>query len=316
MQVSVVVLTYNPDPKKLIDTLRAIVCQKNIAFEIVLADDGSKDHCFAAAEEFLQSQDFTNYRLVANPENKGTVQNCISGLQAACGQYVYFTSPGDLLFDQNVLADFYHFAQENNCALCFGNAVHYYNGETGIEMTSPFTTPSNPDIYVPHRSPSLQKACYCNKKWITGAAFFREREFALRCFTQIAETSVYTEDTPSTLLAMAEGILPFYYDRNMIWYECGGISTGGNSKWTALINKDIRLSLEKLKKLYPKDPYVDAAWINTCVENRRKRLFCKLLQHPLITLYSLSAKMIKNKPLVCTEADMLRLQQLLSGEIH
>ena len=315
MQVSVIVLTYKPNIPKLLSTLRSVICQKDVEFELILADDGSPELCFDQAEAFLKANGFSDYRLVANPVNKGTVQNCISGLQAAQGQYVFFTSPGDLLFDARALSDFYRFAREREAVMCFGNAVHYDCGQDGPVQTSPYTLPQNPEIFNPNRSLAFRKACYCNRNWITGAVFFRERTAALRYFTAIAQTSVYTEDTPSTLFAMAQQCMPVYLSRNMIWYESGGISTGGNSKWTALIDQDIRNSVELLKKQYPRDPYVDVAWVNATEENRHKRILRKLLCHPLVMLRAYWAKFaVPATELVCTQEDMQYLRQLLRSQ--
>lgn len=311
MQVSVIVLTYNPNLEKLYRTLSSIIAQKDVDFELILSDDGSADSKFPQAEAFLQLHGFSNYHLVSNPQNCGTVQNCISGLSASRGEYVFLTSPGDLLFDDYVLADFVRFAQQNTCSMCFGNAVHYNCTMQGLELTSHYTTPKNPNIFERSRSLAFRKSCYCNRKWITGAVFFRERTAAIHYFTAIAPASIYTEDTPSTLFAMAEQNMPIYYDRNMIWYESGGISTGGNSKWTALIDQDIRTSVEALKLLYPQDPYVDVAWTNACIPNRFKRLAYKLFRHPIIMSRSYWATYcIPPKTLVCTSDDMHRLYQL------
>lgn len=313
MQVSVIVLTYNPDLQKLCNTLNAVINQKGVDFELIIADDGSRNPQLAAAEGYLQEQGFTNYRLVANAQNKGTVQNCISGLAVATGQYVFFTSPGDILFDERVLADFFAFAQQQNTPLCFGNAVHYDCPNGKPVLTSDYTTPANPDVFNPNRSLSFRKSCYCNRSWITGAVFFRERILAQKYFNAIAATSVYTEDTPSTLFAMAEQTVPAYYNRNMVWYESGGVSTGGNSKWTALIDRDICLSVRALKAQYPHDPFVDVAYINATVQNRYGRILRKLICHPAVMFYSYLAKLtVPAMPLVCEAPDLQRLQQLLS----
>ena len=42
--ISVVVLTYNPDLNDLKKTLRSIMLQDGVDFEIVIADDGSKNN--------------------------------------------------------------------------------------------------------------------------------------------------------------------------------------------------------------------------------------------------------------------------------
>ena len=314
MQISVVVLTYNPDSEKLLATLRSVICQQDVDYEVILSDDGSVDNRFDLAEAFLQANAFSRYQLVANLENKGTVQNCLSGLQAAHGAYVFFTSPGDLLFDSHVLKDFYDFARKQRCALCFGNAIHYDLQQNTPVLTSPYTTPANPEIYAPGRSTAFRKACYCDRSWICGAVFFRETEAARKYFQAISSTSVYTEDTPSTLWAIADNIAPVYFDRNMIFYEYGGVSAGTNSKWTQLIDEDIRASVLALAQRYPRNPYVHLAQINACTKNRFHRLLKKLC-HPVLMFHRFRARQtIPPKPLTCSPSDLQRLQALLHNK--
>ena len=50
MQISVVVLTYNPDSEKLLATLRSVICQQDVDYEVILSDDGSVDNRFDLAE--------------------------------------------------------------------------------------------------------------------------------------------------------------------------------------------------------------------------------------------------------------------------
>ena len=39
--VSVVILTYFPDKEKLLKTLKSVLLQKNVSYEILIADEGS-----------------------------------------------------------------------------------------------------------------------------------------------------------------------------------------------------------------------------------------------------------------------------------
>ena len=50
---SVIVLNYHPDKDKLFATLRSILCQKDVSFEIILADDGSPDPLKPEIEAFM-----------------------------------------------------------------------------------------------------------------------------------------------------------------------------------------------------------------------------------------------------------------------
>ena len=59
--VAVTVGTYNPIWKKLEATLRSILQQKNVNFQIIISDDGSKYNCFNEAKELFKKYGFSDY---------------------------------------------------------------------------------------------------------------------------------------------------------------------------------------------------------------------------------------------------------------
>ena len=320
--VSIIVLTYRPNPDKLIATLTAAVQQQGVDFEIVLSDDGSQENHFDLAEAYFRSVNFTNYRLVPNAENKGTVQNCISGLKAASGEYVFLTSPGDILYDDHVLKDLYAFSRQQDAQLCFGNAVHYAAESSNVKLTATWGATANPAHYSAKKSLKTRQRRFAEGNWVIGAAYFRQREMALRSFMDIAACSTYVEDTTSTAFLLAEGIPLCHCDRNVVWYEDGtGITTAANEKWRKITNQDLAKAIDKLKGRYPKSRFVDLMWANACIENRRKRVLYKAVHHPIALIRHYWQKLANNKTaVVCTEEDLSRLQALLfskkQGEIN
>ena len=72
---SVVVCTYNSDIDKLFLTLKSILRQKNITYEIIITDDGSSFLEMSRIIEWFQKNNFNDYVIVANPVNLGTVKN-------------------------------------------------------------------------------------------------------------------------------------------------------------------------------------------------------------------------------------------------
>lgn len=312
--VSIIVLTYRPDPDKLMATLTAAVQQQGVDFEIILSDDGSQENHFALAEAYFRSVGFTHYRLVPNPQNKGTVQNCISGLEAAAGTYVFLTSPGDILYDSFALRDMYAFAQQNGAQLCFGNAVHYAVDSGEVKLTADWGSTANPENYGLNKSLAARQACFAEGGWIVGAAYFRQRTLALQYFSAIADSCVYVEDTTSTAFALADNIALYHCDRNVVWYEDGiGITTGGSDKWKKLTEKDLANAMEELRKIHPQSKFVDLLWADTCIANRGKRLCYKLLHHPVALLrrYYRKKANVKKTTVICTDEDIARLKTLL-----
>lgn len=311
-QVSIIVLTYHPNMAMLLATLEAAVAQQGVQIEIIISDDGSKEKDFSCLPAFFQKCGFTDYTILENETNQGTVGNCLTALRRAKGEYVFFTSPGDFLFDSRTLADFYAFAKEHGAKNCFGTAVQYSVAEDGPQVVSPYSIPVSPTVYGPGRPFGTAKASYFGGNWIIGACFFRERNFAETYFEMIADTSVYTEDTTSTAFALADGIPVLYYDRNIVWYERGtGVSTGTSTRWKERLAKDMEKSFAKLRKLHPEDPYVDVAYHNLAEENRWKRTAYRSLRHPVVSLQILwSRYMTKKTEVRYTDADIHYLRHL------
>ena len=312
-QVSIIVLTYHPDREKLLRTLCAAAAQNIPKLEIIVSDDGTPDADFSWLPDFFQAHGIRNYKILQNPRNKGTVQNCLSAVRAARGKYVFLTSPGDLLFDENVLADFWRFAEENRCDACFGNAL-FYSAEGSPRLTREVCSPPRPRLYAPGTAPATRKAAFFGGDWIIGAVYFRSREFALTYLEAISDTSVYMEDTTSTAFALADGRDLLYFDRNMVWYEDGtGMSTGKSELWKTRLDTDLTKSFTKLKKLHPVDPFVDIALCNMTEKHAAKRIMIKLLRHPLAMLRILRArKACPSQFIRCTDGDLERLRLLLA----
>ena len=42
--VTIAILTFHPDVKKMLLTLDAVLSQENISFEVLICDDGSEEH--------------------------------------------------------------------------------------------------------------------------------------------------------------------------------------------------------------------------------------------------------------------------------
>lgn len=314
IQVSVIVATYNSAPDKLRCTLNAICSQEDISLEVIVTDDGSAQKDLGWLPDYFKEKGVRDHQIIEHPENLGTLANLLYAIRAAKGEYVFSTSPGDLLFDSTVLRDFYRFAREHDAGLCFGNAVFYTVDAQGPRRSRDFCVPASPDAYAPGaRLADVKLQFFCGN-WVIGASYFRSRELAIELFSQIADVSKYMEDTPSTAFALADGHRLYYYDRNMLWYEDGtGVSTGASEKWKVLLNRDLSGGLTRLKQRCPRDPYVDIAYRNATQTSRWKRILGKLLCHPVLMMRYALQKKRAPKPIVSTDADLQRLAEHLQN---
>lgn len=314
IQVSIIVATYNPDPCKLRATLNAAVKQREIEFEIIVTDDGSAQKDFSWLPDYFEINGIKQYSVIENPVNIGTVANILAGVRVAKGEYIFLTSPGDLLFDENVLRDFYAFAKDGNYKLCFGNAVFYSAEAQFPQITRKYGIPCRPQLYLP-TSPWGKLNFFCGD-WVIGASYFRERESARIYLEEVGNICKYVEDTTSTAYAFANCMKLYYNDRNMVWYEDGtGVSTSKSEKWNGILLTDIKRAFYKLKKEFPQDPMVDIAYINLAADNRKKRIMKKLLKHPIAMIQFAILKMCSTtRPVEVGAGDLQRLQGLLKEE--
>lgn len=311
-QVSVLLLTYNSEPAQLRRALTAIANQKGVTLEIIISDDGSAKKDFSFLPDFMGSLGFDRWQLLEHPVNRGTVYNCLSAADAATGEYVFTTSPGDFLFDEYVLRDFYQFVQQNNSVLCFGNAVYYSCQAGKAERSARYGHPLRPQHYGVNAPLSHGKTAFFSGDWVVGACYFYKRTHLCESLLAIAGKVIYTEDTPTTMFLLAQGHRLCYYDRNMVWYEHGtGISTSGSSKWDQLLREDIRSGYQLLKEHFPNDAYIDYALYHSPEIPRAQRILKKLIYHPLIMLRLCFLRWTPKKEVSCTDKDWQRLTELL-----
>lgn len=312
-QVSVLVLLFNPDFKKVLYTLTAIIGQKNVEFDIIISDDGSECDYFDEIKTYFQEKNFQDYRFTKCLNNVGTVKNYINALRQADGEFIFATSPGDILYDDAVLCDFYQFAMRNSADLCFGNAVYYNyaDKETNIIFGKP-NYPPWPDVFDGSKTLFMEKSALFFGCIILGATFFRERRSAIHYLEQLDGLVKYAEDNTSAFLALADGKQIRSFDRQMVWYEYGsGISTNGQSEWTNLLVKDYDAIYRKLKELYPNDPVIDAAYYDRFSNSKLKSKLYRIIRHPILCLCLLRMKHMRKKEIGCTINDKNKLEHLL-----
>ncbi len=236
--VSVIVLTYNADPNKLKMTLKSILRQKNVGFEIIIADDGSKERLDSEIIALFKECGFENYSFTSHTENMGTCKNLFAALELAKAPLIKAISPGDALYDENTLSAWAEFMKENDCDASFCRAVYYaeVEGETRIIKTA--SAPKYPELYKEGKRKSLFVDYLLANDTILGAALMMKTEVIRHYLSLFVDKVRYAEDY-MLRLAVFENKKVCYYPQNAIFYEYGlGISTAKSQKWAALLYKD------------------------------------------------------------------------------
>ena len=124
-KMTVLVLQYNPKFDDLIITLRSIIRQTGTTYQIVITDDGSVNDYFKETESWFKENGFTEYVLVKNEINQGTVKNICAGLEKASGKYVKLISPGDSLYCDSTVETVVYEMEKNQAIFAFGKLAFY-----------------------------------------------------------------------------------------------------------------------------------------------------------------------------------------------
>ena len=303
--VSVILCTYNPDWRKLKATLLSAAMQEDIDFEIVLTDDGSGEDHFREAAALLDSRGFSDYRIVKNKTNVGTVRNLLGAARQARGEYIAAISPGDMLFDGHVLKCLYDFAKARDAEVCFCDAVYYEPGE-GVHPVGGFpAAPQYPRLFADNAPLKLQQTAFIWGNYVLGATLFMKRENAVRYYELASRGAKYIEDTFSLMYMTLAGIRIYHCPMKGIWYEYGtGVSTSRDSAAFARMKTDMDNSFRLLSDYRPYCPALEARCRIRFLRNPVLRIGYLLFRHPLVSLRLLGIFTMKKSILdpvgVCT----------------
>ena len=291
-ECSVVVVQYNSMWDKVKRTLNSIINQKDCNFEIVIADDGSKDTLFDEIEKYFKEKQFLKYQFVENMQNVGTVKNIISGIEVATGKYVRVIAPGDMLYSDTTLRRIVEFMNQNNAKEVFGRMAFFEYKDDRIDVL-PLQVPFDVGPYQRHDIRNIKKHLLVLGDNISGASYTWDREYYLECLMRISGQVVYLEDCVNAYTVYDKHEI-YFIDEFVTWYEHGtGISTSKNKKWTTLLIKDWLSFLKEMDRRYPNDTYKKKAYLYYHMSERGV-IFNKIIKNLLfLTRYLYNCFMSK-----------------------
>ena len=246
-KVSVIVLTYNASWEKLKATIRSILAQEEIDYEIIIADDGSAKNWEEELTQLLEGEGVP-YTFAFLPENSGTVKNVCSALAKAEGEYIKLIAPGDFLYDRKTLSCWVQFMDTRESQVSFGDAV-YYDPSKGLTQIAAMPAPANRALFaLPQNREDVFVNYLLANDTILGASVLMRADL-MRQYLQLIEGRVkYAEDYMLRLIIF-DHVPVHYYHAKTIWYEYGtGISTGKESEWTKRLQTDLAATDEILKE--------------------------------------------------------------------
>lgn len=216
-------------------TLKSLIYQKDVSMQIVITDDGSEIDHFDEIKAFFAVNNFKDYVLVKNPNNVGTVKNCISGMEKCVGKYIKAISPGDYMADEKSLHNWLDYMKLQNLSVCGSDYYCYhFNDEGKVAYTKALLHPRITGL----KDFNLRLDYLINNDLFLGAAILCERELFLKYLRLIENKVIYAEDNTYRMMAYCGEKMGFF-NRKAIIYEVGtGISTSNDNNWLKLIRKD------------------------------------------------------------------------------
>jgi len=238
-RISVIITIYNQPFESIVQTLNSLVHQDFKSFEVVVADDCSKVSQESAIKNYFSKAGFSDYRIVANKENVGTVRNIIGALMVSSGEYIKINGAGDLLYAPDTLSKIDEFCRKSQTNFAFGKIKTFSNVGDEITIQS-FNAPSNPQLFIGDQSrDDILTRMLMKDDWIPGGAIFAKREYLTGYLSTLADDYHvrYCEDLVSPLVVF-DGRID-YLDEYVLWYEWGvGISNDGTSSAKKKMYKD------------------------------------------------------------------------------
>lgn len=233
--ISVIILTYNPNLIKLKRTILSILFQEGLKIQIVIADDGSTSFYENDIIDFLEKYHFSDFIINIANDNAGTVINANNAIKLCKADYIKFISPGDFLYNKHTLLSWLDFTKKNKADLSFCNAVYYtlkYGAFHPIKAES---------------HPQKSKKYYRNQWYydylifddiVLGACVLSKTDLTEEYLRLVAGSVKYAEDNIYRIMA-ADKLHMAYYDKDSVLYEYGsGVSTSGDDIWGQRLQED------------------------------------------------------------------------------
>ena len=237
--VTILVATYNPVEVKLYKTLKSVLLQKDIDCQIIIVDDGSKEFNSDNIEEFFKKNNFSNYHLVKNEKNQGTVKNIKSGMELCKGKYVKLISPGDYLYGDTVLKKWLKFVEQENAEWSFGDAIYYsFDKNDNFIVRKEYANPQDIKCYISQKQKKCVRNYLISDDLVLGASILCRRDVLNEYLDIIENRVVYAEDNVYRIM-MYDGKVAAYYPQIVVLYEYGsGVSTSKNKEWSKKLHLD------------------------------------------------------------------------------
>lgn len=294
--VTVLVISYNPKWYALKRTLCSTLQQKKINFQIVIADDGSRENYYDKITQLFEYYHFKDYILTDSDKNNGTCLNLYNGLRYSEGEYVKTIGPGDCLYDELTLFNWVNYAKDKCADICFGDAILFERRNNTEKIVSKRRYPQNVYPYIKEKyvaKHGIFNYVLLNDA-VLGSNFLTRNDIMLTYVQRAIGKIKYAEDMIYRLM-LCDGKKMLYFKQNVVWYEYGsGISTSGDSKWELIIKEEKKCSdrLITENNMFVGIKKLKFNFVVSCLSDKKKN-WIKYLMYPSLILWKIKKNSIR-----------------------
>ena len=277
--------------------------------QYIISDDCSTDFCCEDIKQYIQkynSGNIVDLIVVKNPQNFGTSKNLNSALSLANGKYLFNISADDTFRDIYVLEEWVQQFQNSDAQIITASRAVY---DTELKNLL-YISPSESEIEIIKRSTPLELFDKMSGYNIIFGCCTARTKLNYDLLGGYDEQYSLIEDYPSNMKLLRQGIKIHFWDRIVINYRSGGISSCDKISDNYLEQSDKIFHQEILpyvsNKRIAKKNYSSWRRATTIIADRirlgkkfkkEKSIGNKLLYYFITTLKhpSFSLKVLKNK---------------------
>jgi len=229
--VSVAVIAYNSEDY-IEDTILSILSQSYTNLEVIVADDGSVDKTIEVATNIFKTQNFENYKVISDGENKGIPANCNRAIKNCSGHYIKIIAADDILLPDAIEKNV-DFMKKNNSLIQYSRAKDFTKeGERVVYLPSL----AKYDINFNSYDVKKQFKIISYENIIIAPTIFYNRLFFEK-FKEFNEKYRLIEDYPMWIRVLYNGEKIYFMDELTVLYRKHDKSVSRNSK--VVINENM-----------------------------------------------------------------------------
>ncbi len=223
--VTVVTPSYN-NRSTIKGAIASVLSQSYPAIQYILADDASLDFDEEELKAFISSEKRENvveFLILRNEQNLGVAQNLNFALSHAKGKYVFNVAADDEFYDSDVISEWVEQFEKTGAQVITAKRA-IYDCDMANELS---VAPSPEEIDTLTRStPQELFEKMCGYNMIFGCCTAR----TLQSFELMGGYDTrypLIEDYPSNMKLLRAGVKILFWDRKVVKYRSGGISSQG-----------------------------------------------------------------------------------------